>query len=91
MYQDTTVYCNNEHTKKPKPNLSLYSRYYAEACNELTRLRCSSPRQRQDNTAICVDVEVVASRLQRCVHRFTHFAYLYSLSTISWTLPVKIT
>jgi len=48
-----------------KPNLSLYSPYYAEACNELAVHTFAS--QRQGNTATCVDVEAVANRLQRCV------------------------
>jgi len=43
-----------------KPNLSFYSTYYAEVCNELA-VPISAIRQ----TATCVDVEAVANRLQR--------------------------
>jgi len=46
-----------------KSNLSLYSPYYAEACNELAVP--ISVSQRQGNTVTCVDVEAVANRLQR--------------------------
>jgi len=42
-----------------KPNLSLYSAYYAEACNEFAVPNSAS--QSQDNTATCVYVEAVAN------------------------------
>jgi len=48
---------------KTKPNLSLYSPYYAEACNEFAVPISAS--QRQGNTATCVHVEVLANRLQQ--------------------------
>jgi len=48
-----------------KPNLSLYSPYYAEACNKLAVPISES--YRQGNTATYVNVEALANRLQRCV------------------------
>jgi len=47
------------------PYLSLYSPYYAEACNELVVPISAS--YLQGNPANCVDVKTVANRLQRCV------------------------
>jgi len=47
-----------------KPNLSLYSPYYAEACNEFAVPNSAS--KHQSNTAACVDVEAAANRLQCC-------------------------
>jgi len=45
---------------KTKPNLSLYTPYYAERCNEFAGPNSAS--QRQDNTATRVAVESVANR-----------------------------
>jgi len=47
------------------PYLSLYSPYYAEACNEFAVP--NSALYRQGNTATCLDVEAVTNRLQHCV------------------------
>jgi len=57
-----------------KPNLSFYSPYYAEACNEFAVPIFASLRQ--GNTATSVDVEAVANHLQCCVR--TIWLRLYS-------------
>jgi len=62
---DTNVWQIFEPEVKTKPNVSLYLPYYAETCNELALPIFAS--KRQGNTVICVDVEAVANRLQRCV------------------------
>jgi len=49
-----------------KSNLSLYSLYHAEACKELA-VPISASYLRHSNTATCVDIKVVAIRLQRSV------------------------
>jgi len=43
------------HRFQSKPNLSLFSPYYAKACNKLAVPISAS--QRQSNTATCVDVD----------------------------------
>jgi len=52
-----------------KPNLSLYSPYYAEACNEFAvpnaNLRDIAPMQL--GYVCCIDVEAVVNRVERCV------------------------
>jgi len=59
---NVTVFHDDVSLSKTKPNLSLYSPCYAEVCNEFAVPISES--QHQDSTATCVDVEVVANRLQ---------------------------
>jgi len=59
------VFLENKISGFQKLNLSLYSPYYVEVCNEFVVPIFATLRQ--GNTAPCVDVEAVANHLQSCV------------------------